>query len=99
MEGGYLSGLTIEVYNQYRLLTSRNYSHFYITLTSPNELCNVLNKLQSQAFQINTKVLSSRDKKSTPPPFAPLGYGYQTRSTKNQSLQSALPSQKPEAVA
>ena len=58
MVGGYLSGLSIEVYNQFRLLTSRNYSNFYITLTYPNELCNVLNKLQSQAFQINTEVLS-----------------------------------------
>ena len=55
---GYLSGLTGEVYNRFRLLTSRNYSNFYIKLTSPNELCDVLNKLQFQAFEINTKVLS-----------------------------------------
>ena len=37
MEGGYLSRLSIEVYNRFRLLTSRNYSNFYIKLTSPNE--------------------------------------------------------------
>ena len=57
IEGGYLSGLTPEIYHRFRLLTSRDYSHFYIKLKSPKRMCDVLNKLQSQAFEINSKVL------------------------------------------
>ncbi len=33
IKGGYLSGLTGEFYNQFRLLTSRNYDNFYIGST------------------------------------------------------------------
>lgn len=56
--GGYLSGLTGEIYNRFRLLTSRNYSNFYIRLQDPKLLCSILTTLQSQAFEINDKVLS-----------------------------------------
>lgn len=58
IEGGYLSGLTGDISNRFRLFTSRNYSHFYIKLNSPGPMCEVLNTLQSQAFEINSNVLS-----------------------------------------
>lgn len=58
MQGGYLSELTGEFYNRFRLLTSRDYSHFYIKLNYQKDLCSILNKLQSQVFEINSKVLT-----------------------------------------
>lgn len=58
LKGGYLSGVSGEFYNRFRLLTSHDYDHFYIRLEDPSRLCAVLNKLQSQAFQINRQVLS-----------------------------------------
>ena len=58
IEGGYLSGLTGDLSNRFRLLTSRNYSHFFIKLNSPGPLLKILNALQSQAFQINDTMLS-----------------------------------------
>lgn len=57
IKGGYLSGLTGEIYNRFRLLTSRNYNNFYIKLKEKDELFKVLNTLQSQEFEINNKVL------------------------------------------
>lgn len=53
--GGYLSCPTLDMYDRYRLLSSVNFNHFKIFLP-PNEydLCNVMNKLQGQAFQINS---------------------------------------------
>lgn len=53
--GGYLSCPTLDMYDRYRLLSSVNFNHFNILLP-PNEydLCNVMNKLQGQAFQINS---------------------------------------------
>lgn len=54
LEGGYLGRFTAEFYNRFRLLTSRDYSHFYIKLHSQSKLC--MNRLQSQAFGINAKV-------------------------------------------
>jgi len=65
IEGGYLSGLTGYVFNRFRLLTSKNLDNFYLQLKDPKRLCNVLNTLQSQEFEINLKVLkfivSNRD--------------------------------------
>lgn len=58
IEGGYLSGLTGDISNRFRLFTSRDYSHFYIKLNSPRAMCEVLNTLQSQVFEINSNVLS-----------------------------------------
>ena len=57
IEGGYLSGLTGELYNRFHLLTSRDYSNFYIKFNSPKRMCYVLNTLQSKVFEINIKVL------------------------------------------
>ena len=45
IEGGYLSGIMGELYNQFHLLTSRDYSNFYIKFHSPKRMCNVLNTL------------------------------------------------------
>ena len=58
IEGGYLSGLSGDISNRFRLLTSRNYSNFFIKLNSPGPLLRVLNALQSQAFHINDNMLS-----------------------------------------
>lgn len=60
LSGGYLSGPTAEMYyHRYQLLTSRDMSHFYIILEyNYNNLCKTMNTLQSQAFEINTEVLT-----------------------------------------
>lgn len=55
IEGGYLSGLTGEIYNRFRLLRSHDYDNIYIKLKDSNRMCNVLNTLQSQVFKINKK--------------------------------------------
>lgn len=57
LEGGYLSGVNVDIINRFRLLTSRDYNHFYIKWNSPNGVCDVLNILQSEVFEINTNVL------------------------------------------
>lgn len=57
LSGGYLSNPTVEMYDRYRLLSSGDLNHFYIDIGRGNNyetLCNVMNKLQSQAFQINS---------------------------------------------
>ena len=46
LEGGYLSGVNVDIINRFRLLTSRDYNHFYIKWNSPNGVCDVLNILQ-----------------------------------------------------
>ena len=65
IEGGYLTGLTGDVFNRFRLLTSKNLDNFYLQLKDPKRLCDVLNTLKSQDFEINEKVLkfivSNRD--------------------------------------
>lgn len=45
MAGGYLSGPTGDIYNRFRLLTSRDLGHFYIKLNNPGyeHMCDVLN--------------------------------------------------------
>lgn len=58
LSGGYLSGLTGDIYDRYRLLSSGDINHFYIDIGDNYEdLCRVMNKLQRQAFQINSNWL------------------------------------------
>ncbi|YP_005090363.1 DNA-dependent RNA polymerase (mitochondrion) [Phoenix dactylifera] len=59
LSGGYLSGPTLDIYNRFRILTSRDLSHFYVTLkySGYKRMCTILNSLQSQVFEINNKVL------------------------------------------
>lgn len=57
LSGGYLSGPTGGLYDRYRLLSSGDINHFYIYIggdTNYKKLCLVMNKLQGQAFQINS---------------------------------------------
>jgi hypothetical protein len=57
LSGGYLSGLTGDIYDRYRLLSSGNVHHFYIDISREENyesICRVMNKLQGQAFQINS---------------------------------------------
>lgn len=57
LSGGYLSGPTGEIYDRYRLLSSGDINHFFIYLGGGNNymnLCDVMNKLQRQAFKINS---------------------------------------------
>jgi hypothetical protein len=61
LSGGYLSGPTGEIYERYRLLSSGDINHFYIDIGRDNNyenLCRVMNKLQRQAFQINSDWLT-----------------------------------------
>jgi len=59
LSGGYLSMPTKEMYARYRLLSSTDKNHFYIDIEDNYlYLCRVMNKLQSQAFQINSKWLN-----------------------------------------
>lgn len=57
LSGGYLSAPSGEIYDRYNLLSSRNINHFDIDISPKGgayqKLCNVMNKLQGQAFQIN----------------------------------------------
>lgn len=60
LSGGYLSGPTGEIYDRYRLLSSGNIKNFYIDIGREDNyknLCRVMNKLQRQAFQINSYFL------------------------------------------
>lgn len=59
LAGGYLSGPTGEIYDRYRLLSSGDLHNFYIDIRQNNaeDLCCVMNALQSQAFQINSDCL------------------------------------------
>lgn len=57
LSGGYLSGPTGEIYDRYRLLSTGDINHFYIDIGREDnykKLCLVMNKLQCQAFQINS---------------------------------------------
>lgn len=58
--GGYLSSPVGDFYLQrYRLLTSRDYEHFSISLGQGyQELCNAMNHLQKQVFTINIDMLN-----------------------------------------
>ncbi len=57
LSGGYLSGPTGDIYDRYRLLSTGDINNFYIDIgrgDNYQDLCRVMNKLQSQAFQINS---------------------------------------------
>ncbi|GLU24484.1 hypothetical protein SLE2022_404150 [Rubroshorea leprosula] len=57
LSGGYLSEPTGEIYDRYRLLSTGDINHFYIDLGKDQNymyLCDVMNKLQGQAFKINS---------------------------------------------
>ena len=57
LSGGYLSCPTGVIYERYRLLSSCDINHFYIDIGKEDNyenLCHVMNKLQCQAFQINS---------------------------------------------
>lgn len=58
LKGGYLSEPTGEIYDRYRLLSTGNIQHFYIDIGRADhdhkKLCDVMNKLQRQAFRINS---------------------------------------------
>jgi len=56
LTGGYLSSPTGEIYDRYRLLSTIDHNHFGIILGTNDDylkLCGVMNKLQSQPFEIN----------------------------------------------
>lgn len=53
LTGGYLSSPTSEIYDRYRLLSSHNEYAFYLDIENPTNLCDIMNKLQSQPFKIN----------------------------------------------
>lgn len=59
LRGGYLSGPTVEIYHRFQLLSTRDLSHFYVQLHDPEyrKMCDIMNHLQSQAFEINTPFL------------------------------------------
>ena len=59
LRGGYLSGLTFNIYYRIGLLSSHNLSNFNIELHyyKYKEMCSILNGLQKQGFKINKKVL------------------------------------------
>lgn len=58
LTGGYLCEPTGEMYDRYRLLSSGDIKNFDIEFETHNQcyenLCVVMNKLQSQAFEINS---------------------------------------------
>nr|WAO26101.1 DNA-directed RNA polymerase [Daucus carota subsp. sativus]WAO26134.1 DNA-directed RNA polymerase [Daucus carota subsp. sativus]WAO26171.1 DNA-directed RNA polymerase [Daucus carota subsp. sativus] len=60
LRGGYLSSLTADVDERYRLLSSKNLDNFYLEFHDDNstELCDIMNKLQSQPFKVNSSFLS-----------------------------------------
>ncbi|MBZ5796520.1 hypothetical protein K8353_41310, partial [Burkholderia contaminans] len=68
LKGGYLCGYSGDVYNSVRLLSSHDLDHFYIQFDrsvknllgkreNHRDMCRVLNHLQNQAFEVNTKLL------------------------------------------
>ncbi|KAL3646619.1 DNA-directed 5'-3' RNA polymerase [Castilleja foliolosa] len=66
LRGGYLTCNSSEIYSQYRLLSSMNINNFHIYFglnkdqkshDKAGKLCDIMNKLQKQAFQINKSFL------------------------------------------
>lgn len=60
LSGGYLSGPTWEIYDRYRLLSTSDINYFDIYIGREGNcknLCSVMNKLQRQAFKINSEWL------------------------------------------
>ena len=62
--GGYLCKPTGDIKNHFRLLTSHDLNHFYIKLHKKEykQMCDILNGLQSQAFEINKRLLRFLEK-------------------------------------
>lgn len=59
LHGGYLSQPTGDIYHRYRLLTSHNYTIYYINIGPQYDiLLKVMNLLQLEPFMINREVLS-----------------------------------------
>lgn len=67
LKGGYLSAKK-NLYNKYQLMSSWDINHFFIYFGKNNdivshlyakELCNVMNKLQSQPFKVNSNFLDN----------------------------------------
>lgn len=58
LAGGYLSTLTGDIYDRFRLLSSSNINNFDMEIGCQKSLCRVLNKLQGQPFQINSNLLT-----------------------------------------
>ena len=57
LSGGYLSGPTGDIYDRYRLLSTGDINNFYIDIGRDDNyktLCEIMNKLQSQCFKINS---------------------------------------------
>lgn len=65
IEGGYLSGLSGDIYNRFRIFSSKSLAHFYIEMLQSQKMCETLNGMQSQCFKVNSHVLefirSNRD--------------------------------------
>lgn len=55
--GGYLCKPTSSMIDRYSLLSSADFHHFYIDILNVNKICSVMNKLQSQPFEINSEWL------------------------------------------
>src|SRR5581483_7999524 len=57
LRGGYLTSPSSELYDSYKLLSTKNINNFYIDIKMPTEMCNIMNSLQAQPFKINKKIL------------------------------------------
>lgn len=57
IEGGYLSGLSGDIYNRFRIFSSKSLAHFYIEMQQSQRMCFTLNEMQSQCFKVNSHVL------------------------------------------
>nr|CBJ20748.1 hypothetical protein [Beta vulgaris subsp. maritima] len=66
LKGGYLNSISGLIHDRYRLLSSGNIKNFFIyfgkfedslSLKKAADLCEVMNKLQSQGFKINSEFL------------------------------------------
>ncbi|XP_071712899.1 probable DNA-directed RNA polymerase [Rutidosis leptorrhynchoides] len=57
LKGGNLSQPNSEMYGRYSLLTSTNVHNFYLELYNQEKICNIMNTLQNQPFQINSEFL------------------------------------------
>lgn len=58
--GGYLTSPSGAIYDRYRLLSTGDLNHFYISIgryDNYKKLCSIMNKLQGQPFKINSDFL------------------------------------------
>jgi hypothetical protein len=59
--GGYLTAARVSLFHRYRLLTSKDYDHFYATfksLQSYDELCSIFTGMQCIPFMVNSRMLA-----------------------------------------